>query len=179
MRTAQPRLSRFPGINTRSLLPLARHCAGFFCANGFGLLRYFRHCYLRRFSHVDISYESCAVLHDETGAEDIAFDLGAFDQRDHAVTVDVSDKLSFNDDGAGMDVCQDPTLFAHREMPADSSPLITSVGPMTDAFFDRIGCVCPIFGADAMSGLSLSSDFLNIAIFSSACVSEMTLPAGL
>ena len=93
-----------------------RHCAVFFCASGFGLLRYFRHCYLRRFSHVDISYESRAVLHDETGAEDIAFDLGAFDQRDHAVTVDVSDKLSFNDDGAGMDVCQDPTLFAHREM---------------------------------------------------------------
>jgi len=50
---------------------------------------------------------------------------------------------------------------------------------MTDAFFDCVGRVCPIFGADAMSGLSLSSDFPNIAIFSSACMSEMTLPAWL
>jgi len=50
---------------------------------------------------------------------------------------------------------------------------------MTDTFFDRIDRVCPIVGADAVSGLSLSSDFLNIAIFSSACVSEMTIPAWL
>jgi hypothetical protein len=50
---------------------------------------------------------------------------------------------------------------------------------MTDAFFDRIDRACPIFGADATSGLPLSSDFPNIAISSSACVSEMTLPAWL
>jgi hypothetical protein len=36
---------------------------------------------------------------------------------------------------------------------------------MTYTFLDRIGRVCPSFGADLMSGLSLASDFLNIVIF--------------
>ena len=96
---------------------MPRHSAGFFCGNGFGLDRFFRHYgYFGRFSHVDFSCESRAVLHDDMAAEDIAFDIGALGQRDCAFTVNVSDKLSFNDDGVGMDVCQDPTSFADREM---------------------------------------------------------------
>jgi hypothetical protein len=57
-----------------------------------------------------------------------------------------------------------------RSSSADSSPLKTSVGPMTDTFLDR---VCPIRGGEALVGLSLSSDFLNIAISFSAYAFEM------
>ena len=60
---------------------------------------------------------------------------------------------------------------------ADSSPLITSVDPMTATFLDRGGRDLPGFGSGAMSGPSLLSDFLNIAISSSARGFEMTLPA--
>jgi len=55
--------------------------------------------------------------------------------------------------------------------------LNTSVDPMTDAILGRHGRVCPILGANGLSGISFSSDFLNIAIFSSECVSEITIPA--
>jgi hypothetical protein len=57
--------------------------------------------------------------------------------------------------------------------------LITSVDPMTNTFLDRTRRICLILGDDAMSILASSFDFLNIAIFSSACVAEMTLPAWL
>jgi hypothetical protein len=57
--------------------------------------------------------------------------------------------------------------------------LITSVDPMTNTFLDRTRRICLILGDDAMFILASSFDLLNIAIFSSACVSEMTLPAGL
>ena len=74
---------------------LPRHYAGFFSVNGFDLFRYFRHyCYLGLFSHIDFSLESRAVLHDDTAAEYIASDIGALGERDHALTVDVSNKLS-------------------------------------------------------------------------------------
>jgi len=52
---------------------------------------------------------------------------------------------------------------------------------MTDTFLDCTGRACPILGADSISGPSLSSDILNIPIFSSACECDMTLhvpPAG-
>jgi hypothetical protein len=49
------------------------------------------------------------------------------------------------------------------------------VGPMTDTFLDCTGRVSPILGTDAMSGLSFSSETLNIPIISSACGCEITL----
>jgi hypothetical protein len=49
------------------------------------------------------------------------------------------------------------------------------VGPMTDTFLDCTGRVSPILGTDAMSGLSFSSEPLNIPIISSACGCEITL----
>lgn len=51
---------------------------------------------------------------------------------------------------------------------------------MTDTFLDCAGCAWPILGTDAISGLSLSSDILNIPISFSASVCEVTfhvLPA--
>jgi hypothetical protein len=46
---------------------------------------------------------------------------------------------------------------------------------MTDTFFDCSGRVSPILGTDAMSGLSFSSEPLNIPIISSTCGCEIKL----
>jgi hypothetical protein len=48
---------------------------------------------------------------------------------------------------------------------------------MTYTFLDREGGVFPIRGGEAILAPSLSSDLLKIAIVTSACASEMTLPA--
>jgi hypothetical protein len=93
--------------------------------------------------------------------------------------VNITEESPFDDNGTGMDVCLDPTLLANCEMlfvmsdralyitfdQADNSPLNTSVGPMTDTFFDLIGRASPIFGGDAGSGPPSASALLNIAIF--------------
>ena len=41
---------------------------------------------------------------------------------------------------------------------------------MTETFLGCAGCACPILGTDAISGLSFSSDILNIPISISASV---------
>ena len=60
-----------------------------------------------------------------------------------------------------------PTAMT-KSSSATRSPLNMSVGPITDTFLARIGCASPILGGDAKLGVSSSSNFLNIAMFSSA-----------
>jgi len=72
--------------------------------------------YQDRFSRVDLAFEYRAVLHDDTAAGNIACNLGALGERDHAFAVNVSDEMPENDDGTGMDIGLDPALLAYRQM---------------------------------------------------------------
>ena len=76
-----------------------------------------RRCrYTGRFSHFDFSFDSSAFLDEKAGTENVAFDISALGQPDHAFTVDVSNKLTKYSDGTGMDVGFDPAVFTDREV---------------------------------------------------------------
>jgi catechol 2,3-dioxygenase-like lactoylglutathione lyase family enzyme len=94
---------------------LSRRFAGFVYPNGFVLHRILRQdCFFGRFSHVDGPFEPCAILHDDSGAKNIAFNIGAFGQRDSPIASDVPDKRAFDDYCRGVNVCLNPALLADR-----------------------------------------------------------------
>ena len=108
---------RFPGIITCSLFRIALPLCEILPDEGLWPAQVFRFCWnLGRFTHVDFSCEPRTGFHGDTGAENIPFDIRALGQRDHAFTVDVSDKFSEDGDGAGMNVGLDPAVCTHRQM---------------------------------------------------------------
>ena len=69
-----------------------------------------------RFSHFDFSFDSSAFFDEKAGTENVAFDISAFGQPDHAFTVDVPKKLTKYSDRFGMDVGFDPAVFTDHEV---------------------------------------------------------------